>query len=79
MSHREFVTWGVFYRASPFCDERTADRPAALIAATRDWSNGGRVEIDDLLPYPKLEMDGEVVDARAEAAELMDYLSSRAK
>lgn len=71
MSHREFVEWGVFYRAFPFCDERTADRPAALVATAVLGSKGSSVEIDDLLPYP---IDDSGADASAEAADVMGYL-----
>lgn len=71
MSHREFVEWGVFYMAFPYCDERTADRPAALIASAYLAGKGKDVDILDLLPYPR---EGSDVDAREEAAGVMGYL-----
>lgn len=51
MTRREFVSWKVFYRLSPFDDERCFDAPAARVAEQVSVSRKGKARFKDFLPH----------------------------
>lgn len=51
MTHREFMSWCVFYQLSPFDDERCFDAPAARVAEQVSISRKGKARFKDFLPH----------------------------
>lgn len=51
MTHREFIAWTLFYRLSPFDDERCFDAPAARVAEQLSISRKGKARFKDFLPH----------------------------
>lgn len=69
MTHREFLSWCVFYQLSPFDDERCFDAPAARVAEQVSISRKGKARFKDFLPHRKAKV-GETQPAKKPKGEL---------